>query len=38
VHPATGEPLADVNAVNDWMGRRLRSRYDKGLPAEPTSR
>ena len=38
VHPATGEPLADVDDLNDWMGQRLRVRYGGGLPAEPTSR
>ena len=38
VHPATGEPLADVDELNDWMGRRLRARYGRGLTEEPTSR
>ena len=38
VHPATGEPLADVNELNDWMGQRLRARYGRGLPSQPTSR
>lgn len=27
VHPATGEPLADVNELNDWMAGRLRERF-----------
>lgn len=27
IHPATGEPLADVNQLNDWMATRLRRRY-----------
>jgi hypothetical protein len=38
VHPATGEPLADVDELNDWMGQRLRARYGRGLHQEPTSR
>ena len=38
VHPATAEPLADVNELNEWMGARLRARYGRGLPAEPTTR
>ena len=38
VHPVTAEPVADVNELNDWMGGRLRARYGRGLPAEPTNR
>ncbi len=33
VHPGTGEPLADVNELNDWMAGRLRERY--GRPRLP---
>jgi hypothetical protein len=35
--PFTGTPVADLNAVNRWMGLRQRERFSTRASASPAS-